>query len=129
MNNGQFNTTGNKMQNYSIWRQIMSNIEVGARIRELREIQNYTREGLAEKVDISAKFLYEIEMGKKGFSADTLCRISKALSVSCDYIMLGEDAGSGGKEKIICVLEKLEPKQTSKIQDILKILSELCEVI
>lgn len=31
----------------------MSNIEVGARIRELREIQNYTREGLAEKVDIS----------------------------------------------------------------------------
>ena len=104
----------------------MSNIEVGARIRELREIQNYTREGLAEKVDISAKFLYEIEMGKKGFSADTLCRI---LSVSCDYIMLGEDAGSGGKEKIICVLEKLEPKQTSKIQDILKILSELCEVI
>lgn len=28
-----------------------------------------------------------------------------------------------------CVLEKLEPKQTSKIQDILKILSELCEVI
>ena len=35
----------------------MSNIEVGARIRELREIQNYTREGLAEKVDISAKFL------------------------------------------------------------------------
>ncbi len=62
------------------------------------------------------------------YTADTLCRISKALSVSCDYIMLGEDAGSGGKEKIICVLEKLEPKQTSKIQDILKILSELCEV-
>ncbi len=55
----------------------MSNIEVGARIRELREIQNYTREGLAEKVDISAKFLYEIEMGKKGFSADTLLKILK----------------------------------------------------
>ena len=89
----------------------MSNIEVGARIRELREIQNYTREGLAEKVDISAKFLYEIEMGKKGFSADTLCRISKALSVSCDYIMLGEDAGSGGKEKIICVLENLDSQR------------------
>ena len=104
----------------------MSNIEIGARIRELREIQNYTRESLAEKVDISAKFLYEIEMGKK---ADTLCRISRALSVSCDYIMLGEDTGCGSKEKIICVLEKLEPKQTSKIQDILRILSEMCEVI
>ncbi len=41
------------------------NIRVGERIRELREIQNYTREVLAEKVEISAKFLYEIETGKK----------------------------------------------------------------
>ncbi|MCM1187433.1 MAG: helix-turn-helix domain-containing protein [Lachnoclostridium sp.] len=107
----------------------MSNIEIGGRIRELREGQNYTREALAEKVDISAKFLYEIEMGKKGFSADTLCRISQALSVSCDYIMLGEATGYRGKEKIICVLEKLEPKQTSKMKDILSILSEMCEAI
>ncbi len=105
----------------------MSNIQVGERIRELREIQNYTREALAEKVDISAKFLYEIEVGKKGFSADTLCRISKALSVSCDYIMYGEEKEHRGKEKIICVLEMLEPKQVSKIQDILKILSSMCD--
>lgn len=49
----------------------MSDIRVGERIRELREVQNYTREAFAEKIDISAKFLYEIETGKKGFSADT----------------------------------------------------------
>lgn len=98
----------------------MSNNEVGARIRELREIQNYTREGLAERVDISAKFLYEIELGKKGFSADILCRLAKVLSVSCDYIMLGKDAEGRGREKIVCILEKLEPKQTSRIRDILK---------
>lgn len=104
----------------------MSSIQVGARIRELREIQNYTREVLAEKVDISAKFLYEIEAGKKGFSADTLCRISKALAVSCDYIMLGEEKEHRGTEKIICTLEMLEPKQVSKIQDILRILNEMC---
>ena len=107
----------------------MSNVEVGARIRELRELQNYTREGLAEKIDISAKFLYEIEIGKKGFSAETLCRISRALSVSCDYIMLGEDTAYGSKEKIICVLEKIGPKQAKKIQDILQILYEICEVM
>ena len=107
----------------------MSNKEIGARIRELREIQNYTREYLAEKVNISSKFLYEIEMGKKGFSAVTLCRISQALSVSCDYIMLGEETDSRGKEKLICVLEKLEPKQTGRIQNILKILYEMCDVI
>jgi len=107
----------------------MSKKEIGNRIRELREIQNYTREGFSEKVDISSKFLYEIEMGKKGFSADTLCRISNALSVSCDYIMYGEETGLRNKEKIICVLEKIEPKQTSRIYDILRILSEMCDVL
>lgn len=104
----------------------MSNNQVGDRIRELREFQNYTREAFAEKVDISAKFLYEIEVGKKGFSAETLCRISKALSVSCDYIMLGEDNAHRSNEKIICMLEMLEPKLVSKMQDIVKILYEMC---
>ena len=107
----------------------MSNKQVGERIRELREIQHYTREGFAEKVDISAKFLYEIECGKKGFSAETLCRISQALSVSCDYIMLGEEKEHRGKEKIVCVLEMLEPKQVSRIHDILKILYDMCDAL
>lgn len=107
----------------------MSNVQIGERIRELREIQHYTREELAEKINISAKFLYEIEFGKKGFSAETLCRISQALSVSCDYIMLGEEKEHRGTENIICVLEMLEPKQISRMQDLLKILSEICSSI
>ena len=107
----------------------MSNNQIGDRIRELRELQSYTREVLAEKVGISSKFLYEIEAGKKGFSAETLCRISKALSVSCDYIMLGEDSLHRSNEKIICALEMLEPKQVSKMHDIVKILYEMCKVL
>lgn len=105
----------------------MSNMHVGGRIRELRETQNYTREALAEKVDISTKFLYEIEAGKKGFSADTLCRIAKALSVSCDYIMLGEKSGNYGSEKVACVLKALKPAQVSRIRNILQILYDLCD--
>ena len=46
--------------------------DAGNRIRYLREKQHYTREQLAEMADISPKFLYEIESGQKGFSADTL---------------------------------------------------------
>lgn len=45
----------------------MIDIQIGKRIRELRKQQNSTREGLAEKAGISAKFLYEIETGKKDF--------------------------------------------------------------
>ena len=67
----------------------MINNQVGERIRELRESQNYSREAFAEKVDISAKFLYEIEHGLKGFSADNLYKISKALEVNAEYILSG----------------------------------------
>jgi len=105
----------------------MLNIQIGERIRELREARNYTREVFAEKVDISSKFLYEIETGKKGFSADTLCRISKVLYVSCDYIMFGEDRDHLGSEKIVSILESLKPTQINQIQNILIILSKMCE--
>lgn len=105
----------------------MSDIRVGERIRELREVQNYTREAFAEKIDISAKFLYEIETGKKGFSADILSRISVALSVSCDYIMFGEETGHHTSERIRCVLETMKPAQVCQIQNILQILYEMCD--
>lgn len=41
------------------------NIEIGKRIKKLRLQKEYTREYLAECADISAKFLYEVESGKK----------------------------------------------------------------
>lgn len=104
------------------------NIEVGARIRELREIKHFTRETLAEKVHISAKFLYEIESGKKGFSAETLCKLAESLSVSCDYIMMGEEKEHRGMEKIVCILESLGPRKISRMQELLQVLSEMCDI-
>lgn len=65
--------------------------DAGIRIRNLREEGKFTREKFSEIVDISPKFLYEIETGQKGFSADTLYRISKGLSVSCEYILSGKE--------------------------------------
>lgn len=100
---------------------------IGERIRELRELQHYTREALAEKVDISSKFLYEIETGKKGLSAETLGRLAQELSISCDYILFGEETEHRGSEKIICILELMNPKQRSRMRELVKIMMEMCE--
>ena len=77
----------------------MPNIEVGERIKELRQAYHYSREEVAAKVGISAKFLYEIETGKKGFSAVTLCKLAEVFSVSCDYIMFGKEYKSKQKRR------------------------------
>ena len=101
----------------------MSNIEVGKRIKEFREEIKMTREELAEKVGISTKFLYEVENGKKGLSAETLLKISKALSCSCDYILLGEKKES--YETINSVLRNFNKKQLRYICEILRLICEI----
>ena len=68
-------------------------VQAGKRIMNLRKKIGFTREELAELAGISSKFLYEIEVGSKGFSAKTLSGLANALGVSCDYILLGIDEG------------------------------------
>lgn len=69
-----------------------SSIYKGAaiRIRRLRNQYGITREELAEETGVSAKHIYEIETGRKGFSAGVLYRLATVLGVDCDYIMTGE---------------------------------------
>ncbi len=67
--------------------------KAGERIFLMRAEKGYSREKLAEKALISPKFLYEIETGRKGFSAIILYQISQALQVNCDYIMTGSSEG------------------------------------
>lgn len=104
----------------------MSDIQIGERIRELRELRNFTREGLAEKIGVSAKFLYEVETGKKGFSAEVLRRMSQTLAVSCDYIMFGMERAYPWQENVPGDFGKLEPAQMERIRDILRLLYEMC---
>lgn len=78
----------------------MDNVIIGQRIKELRLKRRMTREDLAEAAELSVSFLYEIETGKKGFSAYTLGNLSKALNIESDYILLGELEEGSSKSQI-----------------------------
>ncbi len=99
--------------------------DIGNRIRFLREANNLTRDSLSEMADISTKFLYEIELGKKGFTVEVLFKLAKALDVSCDYILSGNEVKKI-PEKMIDVLECFSPGQMGRVQDILRVVQELC---
>ncbi|RKI42279.1 XRE family transcriptional regulator [bacterium D16-51] len=96
----------------------------GERIMVLRNDRGYTREQLAELADISDKFLYEIETGKKGFSAVTLMNLSKALEVSLDYIMTGTGSRKYDSE-IAAAIEKFKPNTLEQVDRILKAAYEI----
>lgn len=101
--------------------------KAGARIKEQRSKNGYTREYLAELADISPKFLYEIETGKKGFSAETLVKLATSLSVSCEYL-LDSKAGetcNNGVEEMNNLLRDYDKYQLPYLMDILKLINKI----
>ena len=67
------------------------NVEIGSRIRAARESARITRETFAERVDISAQFLTDLERGRMGASVETILKICNALGVTTDTILRGPD--------------------------------------
>lgn len=71
---------------------------IGGRIRKQREFLGLTRELLAEKLDVTPKFCSDIELGVKGMSVPTLCKLSQVLGLSTDYILFGESDRSASSQ-------------------------------
>lgn len=63
---------------------------IGNRIRKQREYLGYTREQLAEHLEVTPKFCSDIELGVKGMSVPTLCKIASTLRLTTDYILFGK---------------------------------------
>jgi XRE family transcriptional regulator, regulator of sulfur utilization len=55
---------------------------LGETIRTYREHSRMTQEQLAEKADLSSKYVGEVERGYVNISVDSLTRIAKALSLT-----------------------------------------------
>lgn len=67
---------------------------MGARIRKRREELNISREQLAEWLDVSSKFISDIECGVRGVSLKRLVLLSTHLLMPVDYMLFG-DISSG----------------------------------
>ena len=55
--------------------------------KKLRERRTLSRETLGEMAEISDRFIYDVETGQKGISAETLYKLSRALNVTSDYLI------------------------------------------
>jgi XRE family transcriptional regulator, regulator of sulfur utilization len=54
---------------------------LGRRLRALRKSRRWSQEELAERAELTGKFIGEVERGDKGITLDNLYSISKALGV------------------------------------------------
>ena len=98
------------------------NVEIGKRVRVIRELQKKTREQLSELAEISPNFLFEIETGRKSMKAQTIINLAKALKVTTGYILTGSN--DAPTSKILKNLEELPPNILNLAEKFLEIFSK-----
>ena len=96
------------------------NLDIGKRIRQIRESQGKTREQIAEIAEISPQFLFYIETGQKSMTAKTIVNIANSLNVSTDYLLRGCITPMA---KIVNNLEGLPPETLNLAEKFLETFS------
>lgn len=104
------------------------NRELGEKIKAVRKARGYTREALAEQIDVSSRFLADIEAGKVGASLITLKRICQTLGISADYLLglAGEPDEDSPLAEAVERIRQLNPKYSTNINEIIK---AFCEAV
>ena len=97
----------------------------GERLRNRRNLLSFTKEYVAEKIGISLRFYQMIERGEKSVSLDTLIRLSRALTISIDYLLLG--AMLSLEDPIAEIINGLSPRQREDAVQILRLYAQACK--
>lgn len=93
----------------------------GKRIKQLIKAEGFTQEKLAEKVDISAKYLSRVEVGKENPTLELLIKLSLGLGVDVSDIFVfehEEESVQKLRSAINNLLKRAEPaklKMTAKL--------------
>ena len=94
---------------------------IGKNIRKFREIKKLRQEDLAEKTDLTTKYIGMIERGEKIPSLETFINILNSLGVSADMVLSDVlDNGYTVKDSLLNEkLEKLVPEDRNRIYEVI----------
>lgn len=98
----------------------MNLIEIGGRIKTYRKSMGISQERLAEMINVSPHYIYEIERGIKSMSLETFVTLSEALNLSTDYILFGNK-----KDDTVSLTEqlsKMDEEQRTRAESAFKAL-------
>lgn len=91
--------------------------EMGKRIHDRRRQLHMTQERLAEMANITPQTVSTAELGQKAMRPDTIIKISAALKISTDYLLLGKVTGDD-QTLLSTKVSELTPNQYRHLEDI-----------
>ena len=83
--------------------------KVGNIIAKQREYLGLSQEKLAEKADLSFQFISAIETGRQSFTITTLNKLCRALHMSADKIVFGEE-NQTDTQQITALIQTIDEK-------------------
>ena len=99
---------------------MQNNLEIGERIRGVREKLHMSREKFSEMIDISDVFLGQIERGERSLSIKTLTKIVNFTATSSDYILFGDSKSNKTYDKINRILNRCSEESLLFIYELIR---------
>ncbi len=96
----------------------MDNLKLGMKIRECRQARHLSQNELAEKAEISARYLGDIERGAKIPKLSTFINLLNAMHVSADYVLM--DVLHVQQSELEVSFEYLPPETKMKMLEVLE---------
>ena len=97
----------------------MDNVQIGERIRKLREQNNWSRDIFSEKIGISEIYLCQIEKGQKNGSLPLIVKICETLNISLDFLIYGDNSIDVNKQEVIELVNNASNRQLKIIKEVL----------
>lgn len=102
-------------------------MEIGERIRCLRESKQMKQNELANGIHVSPSFMNRLENGSSTPSIEHICNIAKVLDVTpqdilCDIFVYPDETSTSEQIKIL--VERFSPERQSALLDTLKFIAE-----
>lgn len=105
------------------------NIDIGERLRGIRESMKMTREEFSEKIDITDSFLGQIERGERALSVKTLRKVVRYTGISADYLLFGSNNNNSTIQKINNILSSNSETTSDFIYHIILYSNDFCKKI
>lgn len=100
----------------------MDYVALGARIKNKRLEQNLTQEQLAEKVELSAVYIGQIERGERKMTIDTLVKLANSLNSSIEELLKDSTSSNVNARlnELVNIAKELDTSDIDKVIDVIK---------
>lgn len=102
-------------------------MNIGDRIRKLRERRDWTQKKLAEKVGINHSVFNRIESGERKVRSEELTKIAEVLDVTPSSLLGKEDGNvkeNTEEDPLLTEIRNMSDKQKEKLRRVIEIMNE-----